>query len=135
MKRQYHNPQPSCYAKDNRGFVAISVVITITALLSVLLVNLTLIGITAVQTSGTRLAGIQVKTYAEGCVDEALLQLKRDPEYNGDTIEQGRFSCTITVIGSENTRTIAVVGTGDTTYHNLEISVQLSPFMITQWDI
>ena len=71
----------------------------------------------------------------DGCVEEALIALNNDPGYTGENLTIENVSCTITVSGTGDDRTINVVSTQDTIYsREVEVEVDMSgDFEITSW--
>ena len=54
---------------------------------------------------------LEALALAEGCREEALLEILRDPHYEGGTFSLGDGICVITVTGEGTERTIAVTAT------------------------
>jgi len=63
----------------------------------------------------------------EGCLEEGLIQLKRDVNYVGDTYNVDGLNCDVTVSGAGNERTMAVNAEEDDYYNNFLVDVQISP--------
>lgn len=70
----------------------------------------------------------------EGCAEDALIHLSRDPDYLGGPLSQDGVVCVATVQGTGDTRDVLVMGSRGVISHNLLIRVSLVPsFHITQW--
>jgi hypothetical protein len=63
---------------------------------------------------------------AEGCREEALLQLIRDPHYTGGTLALGDGTCVIAVTEEGSEATIAITATIDRWTRHLMARVALS---------
>lgn len=105
-----------------------------------ILITTTAVTITIINTTGnTQMAiGEQARQAAESGVENAMLQLERDPTYTGETMSiNGTTTATITVSGT-TTRTITSIGTvaGIGTYKRTIIATATYAnlaFTITNW--
>lgn len=114
------------YRQSQQGAVTLAVVIAIFFSALALVATLAFSGI------GELISGYQTSTseraltVSDSCLHEALLRLKRDEMYAGDTLSLGSDSCTITVSGFGDSRTVAVTTTSRNTTRQIEVAVTLS---------
>ncbi|HAZ28256.1 MAG TPA: hypothetical protein DCY48_00565 [Candidatus Magasanikbacteria bacterium] len=108
-------------------------VIILAGVISVVLIGVALSTLTHLNQRDIAFTGIQTEFHMESCVQEALIQLKRDTAYAGATIVLGEGNCTIAVSGSDNIRTIQIIGTLKQFTREVTIMVTLSPWAITDW--
>ena len=112
--------------KSQDGAVTLAVVIAIFFSALALVTTLSFIGI------GELISGYQTSTseraltVSDSCLHEALLQLKRDENYSGDTLSVDGDSCTISVSGFGSDRTVAVTTTSRNTTRKVEVDVTIS---------
>ncbi len=115
------------------GFVLALVVIIIASLLSIIIVSTALGTITNLEHATVISNGTTHTIGAEGCLNEALVQLAWDENYTGTTFSQGVINCTVTVTGSGSTRGITAIGTQGIYTDGYSVSVHLDPLFITSW--
>jgi hypothetical protein len=122
------------FLKNTQG-IALLTVIILSSVILMLAVNVTLLGISSqgnvfyISKSG------QVFVEGEGCVEEALLQLKRNADYTGGALTAGSVSCTAVVSGTGSNRTVAVIATAGDFTRDFALTVQIDPaFAILNWD-
>lgn len=121
--------------QNNKGVSLVIVIIIVSAITLMVGVAATLQGIDEAQIGFNQNKSIETFTATDGCIEEALVKLNSNHSYSGEVLAMGDVSCTITVTGSGNTRTINVVSTHDALYSN-EINVDVdwsSTFQITSW--
>lgn len=134
MKHKTAGQHQSHY--DNNGFVLTLVVLIIGSLLSIVVVSTSIASISELQQADVFRAGVATEYAMEGCVDEALLQLARDDEYSGGEVEFSVTSCTITISGVDNERTITVEANHNNTfYKTFIVEVTIDPFDVLRYDI
>lgn len=109
------------------------VAIVIAAAFVVLTIGAATRTLTQLDVGVTAATGSAAASAADGCVEEALLQLRRDSAYVGGTATVGDAACTITVNGSGGSRTVTVTGTVGTATRTVTVGVALSPFAVTSW--
>ncbi len=77
----------------------------------VLAVAIQYLGIGELVISSTQQQSEQAFEIADSCVQNALLRIKNNSAYAGETLTVGSGSCVITVTGSGSSRTISSVAT------------------------
>ena len=97
-------------AKCKSGYASIMTVLVVMAivLLSMGLVSKRYLG-WGRESLGVR-KYLELKAGVMGCLDEALLRIRNDWEYGGESLEVGRVRCEIGVTGSGQDRVIEVKG-------------------------
>lgn len=88
-----------------KGFVATTIVLIITAIVIAVTATVTLVSIGEVQTTFSQVRGEETLSLVEGCMEEALLNVRNNAGYTGGNIG----TCTVTV----NSGTITVSTAGD----------------------
>ncbi|MFH1142360.1 MAG: hypothetical protein ABIH67_02795 [Candidatus Uhrbacteria bacterium] len=120
--------------EPTNGFIMILAVIIISAVISTIVISISLGTVTLLEKSDTVLRGEQTRYYVEGCMQEALLQLSMDTAYAGGILNLGGSTCTVAISGSGNTRTITVEGNNNDYYRQINADVTLKPFSLDLWD-
>lgn len=105
------------------GFLAISMVLVIAAVVLAIAVSVTYSSIGEGQTSLAMTNGEQSLNLVEGCTEDALLKIRSSASYSGGTISRPEGSCIITMgsgtftvvpVGAKYTRSIQVNYTRNT---------------------
>lgn len=115
------------------GFILTIVVIVIAAAFVVLTVGAATRTLTQLDVGVTAATGSAATSASDGCVEEALLQLRRDSAYVGGTATVGDATCTIGVSGTGGSRTLTVTGAVGSATRAVTIGAALSPFAVTSW--
>lgn len=115
------------------GFVLTIVAIVIAAAFVILAVGASSRTLTQLDIGVTAAGGSAAASAAGGCVEEALLQLRRDAAYVGGSATVGDAACTIAVSGSGGSRTLTITSTVGTATHTGTVGAALSPFAVTSW--
>lgn len=135
MKHKILGQLLSPLEKDNHGFITIILVVIICAILSVITIKVALTKITQLEITEASLSGLASQRLAEGCLQDALIQLNRNNSYAGGILAiGGGGSCVVSISGVGNTRTISVTGNLNNYYHTLTVDATLAPFEIITWD-
>ena len=92
-----------------RGFVAFTSIIIISAVALAVATSITLLGVGEAKNSLDFKKGLETLKIAESCVDEALLRSRHDSLYSGGTVDVGGGSCSIAVTPSGSDRTFDIV--------------------------
>lgn len=90
------------YISDIRGSVATITILTITAVVAAVALAMANIN-TAISNSQMNVISSKVSYYgAEGCLEEALIRIRRDPFFTGVILETGtNQTCEINVFGGD----------------------------------
>ncbi len=120
---------------QKNGFVMMIVIILIASVSSIVVITTSLSSISHLESGELFEGTLRTEYVAEGCVSEALIQLKRDANYTGGAISLGATICTITISGSGNTRSIVISGSLGNYTEEWILIVALDPFAITSWTV
>jgi hypothetical protein len=119
--------------KNRRGFLAMSTVLIVSAVVIAIAVSTMYIGIGDGKTALIHWNGTNTLYLTEGCMEDALLKLRASASYTGGTITRPEGSCTVTVTGS-GTYTITVTSTNATTTRQVQaVATRTSKVAITSW--
>ena len=123
------------FIKNKKGISVLITVIIISAVTLTVALSTTLIGIDETQIGLYQHKALETFTASDGCAEEALIKLHNDNFYNGENLLIGDVSCTITVNGAGDNRTINVVSVHDAIYaREIELEVNLAgTFSVTSW--
>lgn len=121
---------------DQSGQVAFITVIVISAVVIAIGTAINLVGIGEAQMGSKHEQSTESLLVAESCLDEAFLRLQWDDSYGGTgdiTIDVGDDSCTLSISGSGNTRTVQAEAQVEETIKRIDTSITLSPFSVDSW--
>lgn len=108
------------------------VVLVVSATISVVVIRTALGGLTHLEASQTYLEGRENLLMAQGCRDEALIQLSRDNDAASGTFPLGSASCAVTIAtpqaGERSLDVTAQVGSYSHVFGTM--TVTLDPFEI-----
>jgi len=120
--------------EDQRGIAILIVVLVLGAVILLLSMTLGLGSISENQISLYQGQATEMFINADGCAEEALTKINSDNNYVGGNLTIGATSCTITVSGNGNTRTIDINATKNNYSKFLQLTVNLSPtFSVSTW--
>lgn len=112
---------------DNRGAIALTTIVILGIVITMIAFSIVALGMSgrhnAVQLSESDMAFIK----ADGCLEEALLQLSRDYNYAGGSYIVDDLSCSVSVSGADDQRTIILDASENDFYHHFIVNVQLVP--------
>lgn len=115
------------YLSDNRGAIALTMTIILGAAAFLIIMTVTMLGISA-RTNAFDSASSEITfVKAEGCLEEALLQLSRDETFSGADYDIDGSSCSASVSGADNQRAVMIDASEDDFYQHFEVEVQLLP--------
>ena len=99
--------------RSENGYVAISIMLILTAVILGLIVTVAQLGIGEGQASLALTKGEDALSFAEGCAEDALLKIRSNAAYAGGTITYPEGTCLVTVftVGSTYTVTVATTAT------------------------
>jgi hypothetical protein len=120
-----------CNLKSQRGVAALLTIVIISAAVLVMSLSASKLGLGELELGYTSQKGTEALSAAEGCMDEALRQMRLNTSYSGDTLNLSNGSCTITVVTSGSDRTITVTGTVGDYNKKIQSNITLSGNVIT----
>ncbi len=86
--------------KQRNGFLAMSSVLIVAGIALAIAVSTSLIGIGEGKTGLLHFNGSSALYLAEGCMEDALLNIRANVSYAGGTITRPEGSCTVVVVGA-----------------------------------
>lgn len=123
------------FLKNQRGAIGILTTLLLSAVLVMMAVTVVLTGISSRANAFVLNESEKVFIAMEGCTEEALIQLSRDDNYNGDSYTVDGVNCTVYVAGSGGNRDLVIDGTKDNLTRDISLSVQIDPnFGIIDWE-
>ncbi len=121
-------------AQNTKGFAVLLVILIVSATITILAVGMGLSAINENQITLYHGQSIKLSMLLDACADEALIQLNRDNNYTGETLNIQEKSCIISVSGTGAERSIDISANIGKHSKNLHIDVTISPtFTITSW--
>lgn len=128
------------HRREEHGFAALLTIVIVSAAALTMSFGAALLGLGELDQGYTAQKGGSAFALTEGCLETALVELRRDTNYNGATLTNDEGSCRIVVSGSGDTRTIAVEGDVDEKYYAhltalaaLEEGTSYPTITITDW--
>lgn len=120
--------------KFSSGYIAISIVLILTAITLGIMITVAQLGIGEGQVAWTLSKGEAALDFSEGCMEDALLKLRSDGSYSGGTITRPEGTCSITISNSGYTYT--VTATSMTTDYKRTVQAvtnRSSSLILTSW--
>lgn len=127
-------PTQQPYAPNKTGYVMIVIVLILASVFSIVLVKMTIQSIVALKSSSLKLAEARFTNLKLSCVEESLIQLTRNPEYTGGTINLFSGSCISTVSPSGDYQNIEILTTQNGLSDSLLITFDPAQKKIVAWD-
>ena len=120
--------------KNDGGYMAIAMVLILTAIILGIMITVTQLGIGEGQASLALSKGEDTLGFTEGCMEDALLKIWSDPSYTSGTITRPEGTCTVTVSQVGNVYTVTTTGTATNYKRTVEAVVTRGSSMtITSW--
>lgn len=115
-----------------KGFVAITTVLILSAVVVAIAISVSLLSIGEAQSSLSLFKGEDSLSFVEGCVEDGLLKSRADANYNGGSIGRpGGINCSVSISKTEIPWTMTV-NTSDTAYQRtIEVKYTRNPTGIT----
>lgn len=119
--------------KIRNGFLAMSTVLIVSAVVMAIAISTMLIGIGDGKTGLLHWNGTNGLYLSEGCMEDALLKLRANASYTGGTITRPEGSCTVSVTGS-GSYTITVTSTKGTATRQIQaVATRSGKVAISSW--
>lgn len=99
-----------------RGYIALSSIIIIMAVVLSISVTVTYLAIGEAQSSLALTQGEGTLDFVEGCLEDALIKVRANGNYSGGTITRPEGTCSITVSGPPSSTWTITATTADTSY-------------------
>ena len=107
------------------GYVAISIILILTAVVLGIIVTVAQLGIGEGQVSLALSKGEDTLHFVEGCMEDAILKLRVNALYAGGSITRPEGTCTITVFKFSNNITYLLTATTTNTSYVRKMQVSL----------
>jgi len=127
--------------KNQEGFATLTTAIIIFFTTLSMALSIQFAGIGELQTGFQNNLSAQSLSLADGCLEEAMLRLRREASYTGGTLTIGNDTCTNVVTGAGGTRTIISTATINSTIIReirAEVSIVATPtgntVTLTDWE-
>lgn len=132
MKPNHMKPW-SVYEKNHKGQVLVTLLMFVLVAMTVI-TSVILIVIANTRSTSTVQQGTSVYYVAEAGVENALMQLLRNPDYTGETLQVDGSTAVITVSGS-TAKIITVAGQQDNLIRKIQVNVSYNnnQMTITNW--
>jgi len=120
------------FISNKRGVIGIMTAMVMGFVLVMVAVSLVLTGISSRINAFTLSQSENALISTEGCAEEGLIRLSRDPAYAGGSLTLGDSTCLLTV--SDGGNTLVVKGVDGNITHNLLINLDRVPsFHVSEW--
>jgi hypothetical protein len=110
---------------------ALLVIIIISVAVLIMAFSASILGLGELDMGYTSQKGQEARALTEGCLEEALRQLRLHTSYGGSTLNFGQNSCIISIIVDGSRRTISVLGTVENFNKNIQAIITLGGSEIT----
>src|SRR5690348_16902664 len=94
--------------QKQKGFIAISMVILLVALVIAISTTVALLSIDEAESALTLTNGESTLDFVEGCTEDALLKARANASYSGGNITRPEGTCTVSVSKGGSTWTLTV---------------------------
>lgn len=108
-----------------RGQTAIVGVLIIIAIILLIAISVGSSGTRDLVTSGNESMNKKTMYLADSCLEETMIQIKKDAGYSGGTLELFNGICTISITAQDTSKTILVAASIDDYTRKLEAVVRL----------
>lgn len=117
-----------------KGFIAISSVIIIAAVILAISISVTYLAIGEGQAALATTKGEEALNLAESCMESALLRIRTTPTYSGGTVTQPNGSCTVTIVKAGNNYTLTSTNTDPKYVRSVRVqATRAGTVSITSW--
>jgi hypothetical protein len=116
------------------GYIAISILLILTAVLLGIMVTVAQLGIGEGQVSLALSKGEDTLHFAEGCMEDALLKIRSNVSYAGGTITRPEGTCSITVSTAGSTYTVTSTTTATSYRRTVQaVAIRGATVSLTSW--
>lgn len=96
--------------KNQKGFVAFTSILVVAAVVFAIVSSIPILGVDEAQGALGNTKSSQTTSVVQGCLDEALLRLRKDGAYTGGSLSLGDGSCIISISESSGVFSIDIEG-------------------------
>ncbi len=116
------------------GYVAISIILILTAVVLGIIVTVAQLGIGEGQVSLALSKGEDTLHFVEGCMEDALLKIRSNVSYAGGTITRPEGTCSITVSTVGSTYTVTATTTATPYKRTVQaVAIRGTTMSLTRW--
>jgi len=121
--------------QKQQGFIAISMVILLVALVIAISTTVALLSIGEAESALTLTNGESTLDFVEGCTEDALLKARASASYTGGNITQPEGTCTVSVAKAGSTWTLTVSTTATVYVRTIQVVITYDGYgdTITSW--
>ena len=118
----------------NLGFIAITSVLIISAVVLAITISVSMLSLGQGQAGLALTKGEEALSFVDGCAEDALLKLRASSTYTGGNITRPEGTCTVTITSVGSTYTLTV-STADILYKRTVriVANKGSAITITSW--
>lgn len=116
---------------NQRGVAALLTIVIISTAALIMAYSASILGLGELEMGYDSQQGGEAFSAADGCMEEALRQLRIDTGYSGDSLNLSNGSCIISISGAGNDRIITVIGTVGDYNKKIETDITFSDSAIT----
>jgi len=120
----------------NRGYIALSMVLIISAVVIGVAATVSLLAIGEAQSGLTQFKGEDAWSFVDGCAEDALQKIHDNPSYAGGTISRPEGTCSVTVNAGNPDWDITVTTNESNPKYKRTVQIQAtrgSTITITSW--
>ncbi|MDD3646959.1 MAG: hypothetical protein PHS44_00455 [Candidatus Dojkabacteria bacterium] len=114
------------YLNKQNGAALLVSLLVISALALVLAIAVNLSAVDEVLRSSQGRSSLRSRTIADSCLEEAMLRLKRNSSYMGETLNFEYGTCNVTILEAGTIRTVNIYASEETSVTELSVEVELS---------
>ncbi len=119
---------------SEKGYVAISVVLILAAVILGIMVTVAQLGVGEGQSSLALSKGEDTLNFVEGCTEDALLKIRSNASYSGGTITRPEGTCSVTVSLAGSTYAVTVTTTATAYKRTIQaVVVKSTALSLTSW--
>ena len=112
---------------NTKGAIALTTMVVFGSIITMVIVSIILLGLSSRLNAFNSIQSELSFIRAEGCMEEALIQLSRDDTYTGDVYYVDDFICTVVTEGIGDERILELASEDGDYYHNFNLLVKVNP--------
>lgn len=106
---------------NNKGYIAFSTILIVSVVVLAIAVTSSLVSLGEAQSSFAQYNGESTLQFVEGCAEDALLKVRANAAYAGGSITRPEGTCTITITGAGNPKTLTATTTNTSYKRTVQI--------------
>ncbi len=111
--------------KNQKGLTALLTIVVISVAALLMAYSASFLSLGELEMGFTSQQGAETFDIADGCVEEAYQQIRRDNSYTGGTFSLGSGNCNVAVSISGSDRTVTATGTLDAYYKVIQTNITI----------